>query len=67
MFYTVILEPDEDGVWVAECLELLGCFSQGKTQEEALNNIKDAIKLYLEVKQELNMHSQRKVCQVEVA
>jgi predicted RNase H-like HicB family nuclease len=41
---TVRVQPDTlDGGWVAECLELPGCFSQGETQEEALSNISDAI------------------------
>ena len=38
------VQPDTlDGGWVAECLELPGCFSQGETREEALSNISDAI------------------------
>ena len=42
--FRVRLERDElDGGWIAECLELPGCMSQGETQEEALRNISDAI------------------------
>ncbi len=48
MKYRVIVEVDEDGVFVAECPSLPGCISQGKTRDEALKNIKDAIKGYLE-------------------
>lgn len=48
MKYKVIISQDEDGVFVAECLELPGCVSQGKTKAEALKNIKDAIQGYLE-------------------
>jgi len=48
MKYRVIVEQDEDGVFVAECVSLPGCISQGKTRSEALNNIKDAISGYLE-------------------
>jgi antitoxin HicB len=44
----VILEIDEDGVFVAECPTLPGCVSEGKTREEALLNIKDAIQGYIE-------------------
>ncbi len=44
----VILYPGEDGYWVAECPSLPACISQGKTREEALENIKEAIQLYLE-------------------
>ncbi len=47
MKYRVVIEPDEDGVFVAECPALPGCISQGKTREEALVNIKDAMSGYL--------------------
>lgn len=43
----VIIEQDEDGVYVAECPTLPGCVSQGKTRTEAIENIKDAIRGYL--------------------
>lgn len=48
----VIIYPGEDGYWVAECPSLSGCISQGKTKEEAIINIKEAIKLYIEVLEE---------------
>jgi len=48
MRYRVVLEQDEDGVYVVECLSLPGCVSQGSTREEALANIKDAMAGYLE-------------------
>ncbi|GIK62505.1 MAG: hypothetical protein BroJett018_02990 [Chloroflexota bacterium] len=44
----VILYPGEDGYWVIECPSLPGCVSQGKTREEAIENIKEAIALYIE-------------------
>lgn len=44
----VILYPGEDGFWVVECPSLPGCISQGKTKEEAIANIKEAIELYIE-------------------
>jgi predicted RNase H-like HicB family nuclease len=47
MKFRVLVEPDEDGVFVAECPTLPGCISQGNTREEALHNIKDAIAGYL--------------------
>ncbi len=47
MKFRVIIEPDEDGVFVAECPNLPGCISQGRTREEAVTNIKDAIQGYL--------------------
>jgi predicted RNase H-like HicB family nuclease len=45
----VIIYPGEDGYWVAECPSLPPCISQGKTREEAIANIKEAIQLYIEV------------------
>ena len=44
----VVIEEGEDGYFVARCPSLKGCWSQGKTKEEALKNIKEAIELYLE-------------------
>jgi len=46
--YRILIEEDEDGVFVAECPTLPGCISQGNSREEALANIQDAIKGYLE-------------------
>ena len=43
-----MLEQDENGIFVAECPTLPGCISQGKTRSEAIVNIKDAMKGYLE-------------------
>ncbi|MEP7288138.1 MAG: type II toxin-antitoxin system HicB family antitoxin [Chloroflexota bacterium] len=48
----VIVYPGEDGYFVAECPSLPGCISQGKTEAEALANIKEAIGLYIEVLEE---------------
>lgn len=45
--YRIIIEQDEDGVFVAEQPALPGCVSQGKTREEALANVKDAVAGYL--------------------
>ncbi|MCK4223915.1 MAG: type II toxin-antitoxin system HicB family antitoxin [candidate division Zixibacteria bacterium] len=42
-----IIYPGENGYWVAECPSLPGCISQGKTKEEAIANIKEAIKGYI--------------------
>lgn len=43
---------DEDGVFIVECPTVPGCMSQGHSGEEALENIKDAIRLCLEVRRE---------------
>ena len=48
MRYRVLIEQDEDGVFVAECPTLPGCISQGTTRDEALANVKDAVAGYLE-------------------
>ena len=45
----VIIEKDEAGYYVAEVPALPGCLSQGKTYEEAITNIKEAIERWLEV------------------
>tara|TARA_Y100000310_G_C19993940_1_gene495374 strand:+ start:301 stop:513 length:213 start_codon:yes stop_codon:yes gene_type:complete len=48
MRFRIHIEQDEDGVFVAECFSLPGCISEGKTRKEAVENIKDAIKGYIE-------------------
>jgi len=55
MKYRILIEQDEDGVFVAECPSLPGCISQGKTRKEAIENIQDAIKGYIE---SLRKHSE---------
>jgi len=49
----VLIYPDpESEYWLAECPSLPGCFSQGKTREEALKNIREAIQLFIDVLKE---------------
>ena len=48
MKFRIIIEQDEDGMFVAEVPALPGCISQGATRGESLANIKDAIVGYLE-------------------
>ena len=55
MKYRILIEQDEDRIYVAECPSLPGYVSQGKTRSEAVDNIKDAIKGYLE---SLNQHNE---------
>ena len=43
----VVLYSGEDGYWIAECPSLPGCVSQGKTREEAILNVKEAIVGYI--------------------
>ena len=46
--FEVCLEPDETGGYIAICPSLPGCYSQGETVEEAMENIEEAILLCLE-------------------
>lgn len=48
MKFRIVIEPDEDGMFVASCPSLPGCHSQGATRDEALANIREAIALYVE-------------------
>lgn len=48
MRYRVLIEQDEDGVFVAEVPALPGCISQGNSREEAVANIQEAIAGYIE-------------------
>ena len=50
--FPVVIEQDEDGLFVADCPDLVGCHTQGKTLEEAISNIRDAIKLNLKILKE---------------
>ena len=51
MEITVVLEKQEEGGYTVYAPSLKGCISQGETKEEALENIKEAIELYLEVEE----------------
>ena len=42
----VLIYPGEDGYWVVECPSLPGCVSQGRTRDEAIANIREAIQEY---------------------
>jgi predicted RNase H-like HicB family nuclease len=52
----VVIYPGEDGYWVVECPSLPGCISQGKTKEEAIENIREAIRGYIAALEEDNLH-----------
>ena len=54
MRYRVIIEVDEDGMFIAECPALPGCVSQGMTRREALENVKDAMEGYIQSLQQHN-------------
>lgn len=48
MKYRILIEQDEDGIFIAECPSLPGCISQGETRSQALENIREAILVYIE-------------------
>lgn len=48
----VVIHPGESGYWVAECPSLPGCISQGRTREQAIVNIREAIQAYVEALEE---------------
>jgi len=62
----VTVEKGEDGYFVAHCPSLKSCWSQGKTDEEALENIREAIALYLEPNEELVEDESHKVYELAV-
>lgn len=67
MKFNVTIDRDEDGVWIVECPAIPGCVSQGDTKEAALENIKEAIALCLEVRAEKGLPLTIETRQVEVA
>lgn len=67
MKFNITLDRDEDGVWVVECPSIPGCISQGKTREEAIENIREAIAACLEVRAEQGLPLTTETRQVEVA
>ena len=66
MKFQVTIDRDEDGVWITECPSIPGCISQGDTKSEALANIREAIRLCLEVRAERGLPLTVETCQVEV-
>jgi predicted RNase H-like HicB family nuclease len=66
MKFIITIFRDEDGVFIAECPSIPGCVSQGKSEQEAETNIRDAIKECLEVRAEKGMPLTVTARQVEV-
>ena len=68
--FSVVIEKDKDG-YFAFCPEMQGCYTQGKTYEETMKNIVDAIKLHLEDRLEtgeiIKQPEMTSLTQVEVA
>lgn len=67
MRFNIVIDRDEDGVWISECPSIPGCVSQGKTKEESIKNIQEAIKLCLEVRAEQGLPLTSETQQVEVS
>ena len=65
--FEVVLEPEDEGGYYIYCPILKGCHSCGDTKEEALKNIKEAIELWLESAQELDIRiPEKEVVSIEV-
>ena len=67
MKFVVTMDRDEDGVYVVECPAIPGCISQGRSEDDALRNIEDAIKECLAARSELGMPLTVATHEVEVA
>ena len=66
MKFPTVIDRDEDGMWVVEC-PAIPCVGQGRTREEAMDNIEEAIALCLEVRAERGMPLTFETSDVEVA
>lgn len=51
--YTVLIEQDEDGLYVIKVPDISGCYSQGKTVEQALQRVKEAIEVCIEAEKDV--------------
>ena len=67
MQLTITIDRDEDGVWITECPALPGCVSQGRTKDEAIANIREAIQLCLEVRADRGLPLTLETRQLEIA
>ena len=66
MRYTVAVEPQPEGGFTVQCIELPGAISQGETMQEALENIQEAIHLILEVRRDEALQRHARLETVEV-
>ena len=53
-YYKIVIEPQEEGGYTAFVPKLPGCVSEGQTYNETINNIREALELYLETLKERN-------------
>ena len=66
MNFTVTIDRDEDGAWIAECPSIPGCVTCGKTRDEAMEKIRDAITACLDVRSEMGLPLTIETTKVEV-
>ena len=66
MKFQITIFQDEDGIFITECPAIPGCISQGKTEEESMANIQNAIKECLEVRSEKGMPLTVPIREIEV-
>jgi len=66
MKFLITLTQDEDGVFIAECPSIPGCVSQGRTEQEAMKNLQEAIRECLEVRAEKGMPLTIPIREIEV-
>ena len=66
MKFNVTIDRDDGGLWVVECPAIPGCVSQGKTKDEALGNIAEAISLCLKVRAEQGLPLTIETRQIEI-
>lgn len=64
---TIATDRDEDGVRITECPALPGCVDQGRTKDEAIANVREAIRLCLEVRADRGLPSTLETRQLEIA
>jgi len=57
--FTVIIEQDEDGIYIAKVPDISGCYTQGKTVQEVMERIKEAIKVCIDAEKD-DMHTPMK-------
>ena len=67
MQLTITIDRDEDGVWITECPALPGCVSQGRTKDEAVANIREAMQLCLEVRADRGLPLTLETRQLKIA
>ena len=66
MKFLITIFQDEDGMFIAECPSIPGCVSQGVTEQDAENNVQEAIRACLQVRSELGMPLTVRTREIEI-